>query len=126
MDDSRSIDFEISFFEKLVREKPDYIDGLIPLAEAYTKKGLYEKGLAIDKRLAALRREDPIVHYNLACSYALLAKKKDAIKALKQSLRLGYNDFDHMKKDPDLKNLHQDPEFQKLLGPPTKSIRKRK
>ncbi len=115
MPNLKSIDFEISFFEPLVKDNPNFVDALIPLAEAYTKKGLYEKGLQVDKRLAKLRSDDPIVHYNLACSYALLGKKKEAFSTLIQAIKLGYSDFNHLRKDPDLKILHDDRRFQKLV-----------
>ena len=41
-----SLAFEISFYERILAEDPDFIDALIPLADAYTKHGLYKKGLA--------------------------------------------------------------------------------
>lgn len=115
MDTSSSIDFEISFFEALIKEKPDYVDALIPLAESYTRKGLYEKGLEIDRRLARLCPKDAAVFYNLACSYALLFKREEALAAIKTALELGYRDFDHMKKDSDLEILQRDPEFVVLV-----------
>lgn len=111
-----TLDFEISFFEGLIKKNSNYIDALIPLAEAYTKKGLYAKGLLIDKRLARLRKRDPVVHYNLACSFALVGKKDDAFSMLKHAIQLGYNEFEHLKKDPDLKNLRDDPRFQSLIA----------
>jgi tetratricopeptide (TPR) repeat protein len=108
-------DFEITFYEGIVRRNPDYIDALIPLAEIYTRKGLYEKGLEIDKRLARLCKEDPVVHYNLACSLALVGKKKEAVETLRKAVNLGYREFDHMLRDADLKPLHGYPAFEKLL-----------
>jgi tetratricopeptide (TPR) repeat protein len=116
------LDFEISFFEKLVKKKPDYVDALIPLAEAYTKKGWRAKGLAIDKRLAKLRKQDPIVHYNLACSYALLGKKDEALEALLKSIRFGYSDLNHLRRDPDLESLRSDPRFKEIFSPVKKSL----
>ncbi len=110
------LDFEISFLEGVVRQKPNYVDALAPLAEAYTRKGWHEKGLEIDKRLACLCQDDPIVHYNLACSYALLGQAKKALTALKKSVRLGFRDFHHLKRDSDLKILHEDPQFQKWVS----------
>lgn len=109
-------DFEISFFEGLVQKNPMYVEALIPLAEAYTKRGLYEKGLRIDKRLARLRKHDPVVRYNLACSFALVGKKEEAFLTLKRAVKLGYNEFEYLKKDPDLKSLRGDPRFQSLLS----------
>ena len=108
-------DFEILFFERLVKENPNHVDALILLAEVYTKNGLYEKGLQIDKRLAKLKTEDPIVHYNLACSFALVGEKDEAIVALKKAIEFGYTDFEHLKQDQDFKALRDDPRFQSLL-----------
>ena len=68
---SNDLDFEISFLEGVLKHRPNYIDALAPLAEAYTRRGFFEKGLEIDKRLAFLCQDDPVVHYNLACSYVL-------------------------------------------------------
>jgi hypothetical protein len=109
-------DFEITFYEGVLKRRPDYVDALIPLAEAYTRKGLHEKGLEMDQRLAELCKEDPVVHYNLACSYALVGKKKEALKALRTSIEMGYCDFAHLRKDADLKSLHEDPEFQSMAS----------
>lgn len=109
------LNFEIRFYEKLVKGKRDFVDALIPLAEAYTKKGWYDKGLKIDQRLSRLLKDDDVVHYNLACSLALMGQEKKALAALKKAVRLGYDDFRHMKRDPDLKALQQHPEFVKLF-----------
>ena len=109
-------DFELTFFERLVKNNPDFIDALIPLAEVYTHKGMYDKGLKIDQKLARLKKKDPTIHYNLACSLALVGEKEDALLALEHSIRLGYRDFDHMKKDSDLKILREDPRFKSLVS----------
>ena len=116
MKSQSTLDFEISFYEKLLEGKTDYVEALIPLAEAYTRKGLHEKGLEIDRRLARILKDDPVVHYNLACSYALLEKKAESLKALRRAIRLGYCDLEHLKNDSDLKCLHTEPAFQKILG----------
>ena len=108
-------DFELTFFERLVKNNPNFIDALIPLAEVYTRKGMYDKGLQIDKRLACLKKEDPIIHYNLACSFALVGEKDDAFTSLERAIKLGYRDFDHMQKDSDLKILREDPRFKSLM-----------
>lgn len=110
------IDFEISFYEGVLKNSPDYIDALMPLAEAYTSKGMHQKGLAADQHLAMLCPEDPVIHYNLACSYALTAQSAKAIETLRKAVRLGWCDFSHMAKDEDLASLHKLPEFLLLLN----------
>ncbi len=109
------LDFEIDFYERLIKTNPDYVEALIPLAEAYTQKGRIHEGLEIDKRLSRLREDDPVVHYNLACSYALVGEKEAALAALRMAVSLGYDDWKHLIKDPDLKSLHDEAAFKALL-----------
>lgn len=108
-------DFEISFYEKLLEKRPHFIQALIALGNVYTQRGDYEKGLEIDLRLSWLRRDDPVVYYNLACSYSLLERIDEALSSLKKSIELGYEDFNHLRRDPDLENLKKDKRFQCLL-----------
>lgn len=107
--------FEIEFFEKLLKGNPDYIDALIPLAEAYTKAGQYNNGLAIDKRLAILKADNATVYYNLACSYSLLEQIDEAFIALKKAIALGYKDFNHLDHDPDLFYLRDDKRYREMI-----------
>lgn len=108
-------DFDIHFYEGILKRSPNYIEALMPLAEAYTRRGRYDKGLEIDRRLSKLCKEDPIVFYNLACSFNLVGRERDALQNLKKAIKLGYCDFPHMKKDPDLKSLQNHPDFLKLF-----------
>ena len=100
-----SLSFEIEFFEALVAQYGNFVDALIPLGDAYTKAGEYEKGLKIDLKLSRLRPNDPVVFYNLACSYSLLNEIDLAYSALERAILLGYNDFKYMLNDADLKNI---------------------
>ncbi len=117
---------EITFFEKVLERNPSYLQALRSLAEAYTVKGLFQKGLEMDKRLAKLRPDDPLVHYNLACSFALTGQKENALNSLRIAIRLGYRDFTYLKKDRDLKILHEDPAFNDLFPLKWKSKSRRR
>ena len=109
------LEFEISFYEKLLRAYPDFVDALLPLGDAYTRRGLHEKGLQIDLRLTRLRGDDPLAWYNLACSYSLLERLDEALEALRRSVELGYGDLAHLQKDPDLVNLRQSQKYRQFL-----------
>lgn len=110
------LDFEISFYESLLKENPDFVDALIALGDAYTKRGRYKEGLKIDLRLAKLKPDEPVVHYNLACSYSLLRMSDLCLKALEKALCLGYQDLAFMEKDPDLEFIRKDPRYKELLS----------
>lgn len=114
-EEEEDLDFQISFYEGLLKKSPNFIPALFALGEAYTQKNLFKKGLLIDQRLAKLKPDDPVVFYNLACDYSLLNQIEKSLSCLKQALSLGYNDFDYMQKDSDLNNLRRDPRYKQLL-----------
>ena len=107
--------FEIGFYERLIQEHPNFVDALMALGEAYTRRGWYEKGLAVDLKLTQLKADAPIVWYNLACSYSLLHRHDEGLQALRQALALGYDDFKYLEKDPDLVSLRRSTQFRRFL-----------
>ena len=109
------LDFEIRFYERLLTAHPDFSDVLIPLAEAYTRRGLHDKGLQIDLQLTQLRSQDPIAWYNLACSYAQLKRVDESLDALRRAFELGYRDLNHLRRDPDLANVRHSPTYRQLV-----------
>src|SRR5687768_11999983 len=90
---TRALDIQIQFMEGVVRRDPRYVEALQLLGDNYTKRGRYSEGLSVDERLAELEPQNPLVFYNLACSYALLDRCETAADALERALRLGYRDF---------------------------------
>lgn len=109
------LDFEIAFFERILKRLPNSVDVLMALGNDYTERGLFEKSLAIDQRLCRLRPTDPIVHYNLACSYSIVGKIDQAIETLERAIVLGYHDTAYLQRDPDLDGIRRDPRYLALL-----------
>lgn len=103
--------WEIAFYEDVLKRHPNYVEVLHQLGSLYTTSAMYAEGLKVDQRLVALREDDPIVRYNLACSYALLNQADKAFAALDQAITLGYTDADHMDKDEDLDKVRSDPRY---------------
>ena len=113
-DQTRALDIQIQFMEGVVRRDPRYVEALQLLGDNYTKRGRYSEGLNVDERLAALEPENPLVFYNLACSYSLTDQYDRAADAVEKALSLGYRDFNWMAKDPDLKKLRAHPRYKAI------------
>jgi len=54
--------------------------------------------------------------YNIACGYALLGEKKNALDWLEKAIEIGWKDGDHLEKDSDLESLRGEERYKKLVG----------
>jgi hypothetical protein len=110
------IRWEIEFYEDILKRNPDYVEVLSLLGGLYTGSKMYAKGLYVDQRLAMLKKDDPIVQYNLGCSYALVRQTDRAFEALNRAVDLGYRDTKHMADDHDLDGIRSDPRYAALVA----------
>jgi predicted Zn-dependent protease len=110
----RDMDVQIEFLAGLVRRDPEYVDALQQLGDLYTKRGRSEDGLRVDEILSRLQPNNPVVHYNLACSLSLVGKVEEAAGSLRRSLDLGFRDFHWLARDPDLHALRKHPLFRHI------------
>jgi len=108
--------WEIGFYEDILGRNPNYVEVLMLLGGLYTSSRMYAEGLRVDRRLAALQQDDPIVHYNLACSYALLNQAHKAFEALDKAIQLGYRDVAHLSEDEDLNNIRRDSRYAEIVA----------
>lgn len=58
---------------------------------------------------------DPIIVYNAACFYALIDDKTAAIENLKKAIDNGFENYNYIKHDPDIKSLQNEPDFIALM-----------
>src|SRR6266853_3504248 len=89
----RDLDVKIAFMEGVVRRDSRYVEALQILGDHYTQRGRFTYSLKVDKQLSRLEPRNPLVYYNLACSYSLNAEFDMAAAALERALVLGYRDF---------------------------------
>ncbi len=111
---TRELDVQINFIEGVVRRDPAYVEALQLLGDTYTKRGRFTEGLGVDERLAQLEPGNPLVFYNLACSYSLTGQCELAVQTLEQAFRLGYRDFAWLARDPDLRKLRKHPLYAQI------------
>ncbi len=110
----RDLETKIGFLEGIVRRDPDFVEALEILGDHYTQRGQYTESLKVDQQLSRLEPTNPLVFYNLACSYSLNSDFDLAAAALEKALRLGYRDFKWLAKDPDLRSLRKHPAFRSI------------
>src|SRR5579863_9807343 len=124
-DQQRELDVRIGFMEGVVRRDPAYIEALQVLGDDYTRRGKFVAGLKVDEQLSLLRPADPMVQYNLACSYSLTGNFNQAVAALERALNLGYHDFKWLDQDPDLSDLRRHPLYKNIRSK-LRSLRSKK
>jgi len=112
--ETRDLDVKISFLEGLLSREPEYVEALQLLGDHYTQRRRYGDSLHVDKQLSQIEPRNPVVFYNLACSYSLNREVDLAAAALEKALALGYRDFHWLSKDPDLRRLRKHPLFRTI------------
>lgn len=110
----RDLEVKISFLQGLVRRDPGFVEALQVLGDHYTQRGQFDESLQVDRQLSRLQPHNPLVFYNLACSYALTSDFERAAAALERALLLGYRDFKWLAEDPDLRSLRKHPAFRTI------------
>jgi non-specific serine/threonine protein kinase len=95
---------------------PEDVRARILLACNLAYLGEAEESVRHLQTAVALRPNDGNTLYNAACTYGVLGKKAEALEALKKAIAAGYANINWIAKDSDLDCLHDDPEFQKLVG----------
>jgi tetratricopeptide (TPR) repeat protein len=63
-----------------------------------------------------VRQAAAIPAYNVACAYALKGNKEQAIDWLEMSIKMGYNDFDHIRTDSDFDSIRKERRYLRLLA----------
>jgi serine/threonine protein kinase/Flp pilus assembly protein TadD len=106
---------EMEVLQDQLQHFPDDVRARILLAADLAIFGDTE-GAAMQVKIAvAMRPSDANILYNAACTYGLLKMKQEALDALRRSVEAGYANTDWFKQDPDLRILHDEPEFQRII-----------
>ena len=95
---------------------PDNVRARVLLAGKYAASGDTANAIVELENVLADGADDASTLYNAACAFALLGQKTNAISTLKRAVQNGYWHFDSIARDPDFAILHDEPEFQQLLG----------
>lgn len=81
------------------------------LAGALCATGRNVEALEVVDELLLIEPDKPSFLYNRACILCRLGRVNDALDALEMAVAGGFDDFEHMTHDPDLRPLRARPEF---------------
>ncbi len=112
--EERDLDLEIRFLAGLVQRDPHYVEALRVLGIDYVRRGDYANSVTTHEQLARLQPTDPLVLYNLACSYSRTRQLRRAADTLRAAIDRGYRRFKFLAKDPDLADLRRHAVFKEV------------
>jgi TolB-like protein/Tfp pilus assembly protein PilF len=81
------------------------------LAGAFSIMGETAAALDYAERSLAIDPEDPMLLYNVACTYAQLNKPDDALACLERAVDKGFGHKEWIEHDPDLTSIRDTPRF---------------
>ena len=100
--------------ETHLREVPDDARARMQLAITFASLDRADDAMREANLATMLRPNEPTVLYNAACTFCMLARKPEALQALKKAWDAGFKDAVWARRDPDLAILHGEPEFERL------------
>jgi len=112
----RDFDKSINQYQKALSIHPDAVPVLNNLAMVYMAKRDYEKAVSVFGRIADLQPDNASVYYNIACMYSIQNKTKESMDSLKMAIEKGYDNWEHIKADKDLKNIRSSLYYKELMS----------
>lgn len=102
-------------FTRAIEIHPQYATAYANRGLVYMQQKKYNKALDDLNKAVKLDPDNKMIHYNLTAYYSQQKQLDRALDSLDMALKLGFDDYDTLRKDPDLENLRQHPEFRKVL-----------
>ena len=88
---------------------------LILGAAANASLGDAERAIEYATRAIAVDPEDPLLLYNVACTFSLLGKTRESLDSLEQAVNNGYGDKGWIEHDSDLDSVRLEPRYLALV-----------
>jgi len=96
--------------------QPDDVRALHLAAVLSGRLGQRERALTYIRRVEQLRPDEFATAYNVACAYAVLEMREEALAALDRAVSNGRGDLGWIEHDPDFDALRGDPRYDAIVG----------
>ncbi len=113
---AKTMDALIEFFPRYLMQHPDDARGHMYFAIHLATVERADEAKTEGQRALELNPNDSLMMYNAACLYARLGEKKQAVEMLKNAIKNGQEDFEWIKRDPDLDTLREEPEYIEIMN----------
>lgn len=107
----------INEFTAAIQKYPVYASAYSNRAGAYMQQKKFNLAMDDLKKAVELDPKDPYIRYNMAACYSTqeVPELDRAIVSLDAALENGFNNYDALRKDPDLNKLRKHPDWRKTL-----------
>jgi len=112
---NENLENAIAEFSNAINKDPNYAEAYSNRAVAYMLQKKNNKALDDLKKAKELKPDSANIRYNLASVHSLMGNTDYGLDELDAALSKGFNDYDSLRKDPDISNLRKSKEFQKIL-----------
>jgi tetratricopeptide (TPR) repeat protein len=85
------------------------------LPRDFFEEGRYERAAASFEVAVAIKPDNPIVWYNLACARARAGDKNEAVEALRQSIDHGFRNLEQIESDSDLDSIRARDDYREVV-----------
>lgn len=112
---NENLENAIAEFSNAINKDPNYAEAYSNRAVAYMLQKKNNKALDDLKKAKEIRPDSVTIRYNLASVHSLMGNTDYGLDELDAALSKGFNDYDSLRKDPDISNLRKTKEFKKIL-----------
>lgn len=106
---------ELEVYPRYIARFPEDPRAHIFYAVALAQAGRSEEGKVEAAKAIELNPTDPLMLYNAACFYSRLGEKRLALEALRSHVAAGAVNFEWIKRDPDIDNIRDEPEYREIM-----------
>jgi Flp pilus assembly protein TadD len=105
----------VSLIEERLELNPDDARAWNLGAAILATLGDTERAMEFARKSVAIDPDDPMLLYNVACTYSVLGRTEESLTSLEHAVDKGYGHKDWVEHDPDFDSIRDTPRFKAIL-----------